>query len=224
MKGRATGPCGSLRRRPGGVRRSSGGWISWRGIVIFAVVWALGAGVRAQEPLDGRSIYRLPGTWLDQDGRSLELRDLAGRAQVVALIYTDCSYACPALLARMKRIETALEEEVAGGFGLTLVSIDPERDRPERLKGFAKHNGLAPERWTLLNGGDEAIRALSVLLDVPYRATGEGDFAHANVITVLDPGGVVVGRVEGLGADLEPALEVALRESRRALRGPGPKR
>ncbi len=154
----------------------------------------------------GHSIYHLSGTWLDQDGREVTLSDLGGRIQVVALVYTHCGYACPRILAQMKRIEGEVVDRAPGEVGFTLVSIDPERDRPARLKKFAEKSRLAPERWTLLNGSDPEILGLSVLLGVKYRATGDGEFAHSNVITILDRNGVPTHRIEGLGADLEPAV------------------
>lgn len=153
------------------------------------------------------SVYLLPSSWTDQSGAPVELTDLAGRAQVVAMVYTSCSFACPRLLAQMKRMEAVLAEEgLLDRVGFTLVSIDPERDTPERLAGFAESSRLDAERWTLLNGGDEDVRALSILLGIQYREAEEGQFEHSNVLTVLDPEGVPVYRLEGLNADPGPAL------------------
>lgn len=150
-----------------------------------------------------RSVYQLPGTWRDQAGRELTLDELAGRPQVLAFVYTSCAFACPRIVAQMKRIEA----QAASDAGFVLVSIDPERDTPERLARFAESSGLSSERWTLLNGDDGRILELSVLLDVKYRATGDGEFAHSNVLILLDAEGVPVERVEGLEADLTPLVQ-----------------
>lgn len=164
------------------------------------------AGHRARAPdaseASEHSVYQLPGTWTDQNGRSLELAHLAGRPQVVAMVYTHCTFACPRILAQMKQIEQAVTDDA----GFVLVSIDPERDTPDRLADFSESLRLDDARWTLLNGSDGDILALSVLLGVKYRATGQGDFAHSNLITVLDGEGRIVERVEGLGADVQPAI------------------
>lgn len=165
-------------------------------------------GSGAALPSAGRSVYQLPGTWRDQSGAELALADLAGRPQVVAFVYTSCAFACPRIVARMKRVEAAADADL----GLVLVSIDPERDTPARLARFAESSGLDPARWTLLNGGDDRILELSVLLDVPYRAAGDGELAHANVLTLLDARGVPVARVEGLESDVAPLL-AALQET-----------
>lgn len=159
------------------------------------------SGEAVPAPAGRASLYELPGSWTDQTGAEISLEALAGRPQVVAFVYTSCAFACPRIVARMKRLEAA-DPDV----GLVLVSIDPERDTPERLGRFAESSRLDPDRWTLLNGNDRRILELSVLLDVPWRATGGGDFAHANVLTLLDAEGVPAVRVEGLESDLSPLL------------------
>lgn len=164
--------------------------------------------VGALEPAGGTSLYVLPGTWIDQAGRSLTLNDLAGRPRVVVMAYTYCAYACPALVARMKQIEAAFEGRAASARpGFVLVSIDPERDTPGRLTEFAESMQLDAEDWVLLNGPDDQVRALSVLLGVAYRATGTGDFAHSNVLTVLDAAGAIQHRTEGLGGGVDAAVD-----------------
>lgn len=165
----------------------------------------------AAGPASEHSIYHAGGEWLNRFGESLPLSALQGRVQLVALVYTSCSFACPRMVAIMKRIEGELGEAYHDRVGYTLVSIDPERDKPERLRSFAEASRLDAERWTLLNGSDDDILTLSVLLGVKYRATGDGEFAHSNVITVLDPSGKPVHRIEGLNSPVEPAIEAIRR-------------
>ncbi|MEX0892424.1 MAG: SCO family protein [Gemmatimonadota bacterium] len=148
-------------------------------------------------PASDMSLYHLDAVWTDQHGQERTLASLAGRPQAVAMVYTHCSAACPQLVLDLMRLEAAAP---AGSLGLVLVSIDPARDTPERLGAFAAKAGLDPERWTLLTGTDGHVRALAALLGVQYRQAGE-DFNHSNVISLLDAGGVVAHRQEGLAAD-----------------------
>ena len=162
-------------------------------------------------PASAGSLYVLDQRWTDQAGDVIQLADLAGRPRVVAMAYTSCAYACPRIIAEMKQIEAALADadpERAPGF--VLFSIDPARDTPARLADFAEQTGLDPARWTLLTGPDEQVLELSVLLGVKYRATVSGDFAHSNLVTVLDGAGVVRAKIEGLDTDLTPAVEALL--------------
>lgn len=148
------------------------------------------------------SVYLLPSTWRDQRGDQVALEELGGRVQVVAMVYTHCSFACPRILGLMKQVEGAmLESGLQDRVGFTLVSLDPARDTPERLAEFARSVHLDEDRWTLLTGTEDDVRALSVLLGVKYRAAADGSVDHSNLITVLDPDGVPVHRLEGLEVD-----------------------
>lgn len=146
------------------------------------------------EPAD-MSVYHLEGEWTDARDSTRTLGDaLAGRVQVLALVYTSCALACPAVIADMKRIEAA-----TGDAGFVLVSIDPARDTPERLRVFAEGSRLSPERWTLLTGNDDDLLELSAVLGVRYRRISNTDFMHSNMLTVLDAEGRIVHRQLGLG-------------------------
>ena len=159
-------------------------------------------------PLDsisGASLYNLESTWRDQDGRERKISDIRGKVQVVAMMFTHCDYACPRILADLKAIESQLEPNAQVGF--LLASFDTERDQPKTLKAYAQTRGLSPRRWGLLHGSAPAVRELAATLGVKYKRMPSGAFSHSNLITVLDPGGEIIHRQEGLGADPLPALE-----------------
>ena len=160
----------------------------------------------AGEPSDF-SIYHAGSRWTDQNGTTRPLSSLAGRVRVVAMVYTNCAYACPRIMLDMKRIEAELGPEYAGDVGFVIVSIDPERDTPEKLAEFARGSRLDPDRWTLLHGSPGDIRELAVLLGVQYRETAPGEWVHSNLITVLDRDGVIIHRQLGLGTDPSETLD-----------------
>jgi protein SCO1 len=161
--------------------------------------------VPATEPADF-SIYHAESTWTDQHGERRAIGTLAGRVQVVGMVYTSCAYACPRMVLDMKRIEDELGRRDDVGF--VLVSIDPERDTPARLAEFATGARLDPARWTLLQGDEGDILELAALLGVQYRRMADGEFIHSNLLTVLDRTGQVVHRQLGLGADPAATLDV----------------
>jgi protein SCO1 len=166
-----------------------------------------GASDVAAGALSGHSVYHLDSVWWDQHGESRTLESLAGRVQVVAMVYTYCSYTCPRILTDMKRIESESAGAGADGVGFTLVSIDPLRDTPERLGAFATATRLDPERWTLLSGSDDSILELATVLGIRFRREGESEFAHTNAILVLDRQGAVLYRQDGLGVDPRPLID-----------------
>ena len=157
------------------------------------------------EPAD-MSIYNIASEWTDASGATRPLASLRGRVRVVALVYTSCAYACPAVVSDMKRIEAALP-----GTGFVLVSIDPARDTPERLREFAAGSLLSPDRWTLLTGSDDDLLELAAVLGVRYRRVADDDFMHSNVLTVLDAEGRIIHRQLGLGR-VDETIAVLRRE------------
>lgn len=156
----------------------------------------LGAGEPTEE-----SIYHVESVWKDRDSRQMKLADLRGRVQVVAMVYTNCEYACPRILADMKRIREALSGEAQSSTNFLIISIDSERDTPERLTRFADENNLDKKHWTLLNGNDGDILEVAALLGVKYKRISDTDFTHSNMISVLNREGEIVHQRKQLSDD-----------------------
>lgn len=145
------------------------------------------------------SIFVLTDTFTDQDNRHIQLEDFAGKPTLISMIFTKCNYACPRLTADVKAIEDELGKK-AEGVNFVLVRFDTERDTPEQLKKFQKEMKL-DDRFTLLHGDEDAVRTLSVLLDIQYQQNANGDFSHSNLITALDRDGKIVWQKEGINSN-----------------------
>lgn len=159
-------------------------------------------------PLSENSIYLHDVVWQTDEEDSLALADFRGGPVALAMVYADCGTACPLIVHDMKRIGS-----YADGVPLryVLVTLDPERDTPERLRTFRQIHGLGDD-WTMLRGSDDAVQTLAALLSVRYRADNDGTIAHSNIITLLDAGGELVAQQEGLGTDPAPVV-AALHQS-----------
>src|SRR6185437_4847734 len=125
--------------------------------------------------LSYESIYMLPDTFQTQDNKNVTLKDFAGKPTVVGMIFTNCSYACPRLTSDMKNIEDSLKPENVK-INFLLISFDSERDSAAQLKKFAKNLDL-DTNWTLLHCSEQAVRTLSVLLNVQFEKDAEGNFS-----------------------------------------------
>ena len=154
--------------------------------------------------ISSQSIYMLTDSFQTQDNKNVTLASFAGKPTLVGMIFTNCTYACPRLTADMKAIEQQLKEK-NGEINYLLVSFDSQRDGPAQLKKFAENSGLDKD-WTLLHGSEDAVRTLSVLLNVQFEKDGEGNFSHSNLISVLDKDGVLVYQKEGLNAEHEQTV------------------
>jgi protein SCO1/2 len=151
------------------------------------------------------SIYQLASRWTDEDREPFTLNRLAGKVQVVAMIFTHCGYACPRIVDNMKAVEEALPAADRDGTGFVLVSFDPDRDTAAVLKAYAAEKGL-DGHWTLLHGTEAEVRELSMLLNVHYNALPAGNFNHSNVITVLDRTGAVAQSFSGLDINVKDVV------------------
>lgn len=160
----------------------------------------------AGQPTD-KSLYLLDSKWTSDVGREIKLGVLRGRPQVVAIFFSHCEYACPITVSELKAIEDKLPPEVLGKVDFLLVSMDPKRDTPAALASFREKRQLARERWTLLRGAEDDVRELAALLGVNYSEDARGQFAHTNLITVLNAEGEVAFQHIGLKQD--PAALVA---------------
>lgn len=164
------------------------------------------AELKAAAPLSDRSLYQLDSKWTADTREVISLSTLRGRPQIVVMFFASCAYACPILVHDLKRIEAALPMNIRTNVGITLISIDPERDTPAALAGFRKKNDLGPN-WTLLTSGADDILEVAALLGVKFKKESNGQFAHSNLVTLLNEGGEISYQLAGLNND--PALVAA---------------
>lgn len=101
---------------------------------------------------------------IDQYGHNLKFYDdvLKDKIVVIDFIYTTCQDLCPLTTARMAQLYDKLGKVgVKVGRDVTFISmtVDPERDTPERMKAFADAFDAGPG-WLFLTGKLQDIRAI----------------------------------------------------------------
>lgn len=178
-----------------------------------------GVPIAAGQPtLDGASLFHLDAdlSLRDQHDAPFALESLRGRPTLITFFYGGCTTMCPLIVADVHRIVSALPEDARGETRVVLVTIDPERDTPERLRAIASERAM-PESWHLVGGDEGSIRSLASTLGMTYRRLPDGSFAHAALYTVLDREGRIAHQLDGTGQSIDE-IAGALR---RAV-GPGP--
>jgi protein SCO1/2 len=114
----------------------------------------------------------LGASFTDQDGQTVKLSDLAGRAVLLVPFLTSCQEECPvttgALLAIKRTLETDhLEHKIA----IVEVTVDPGRDTPGRMAAYAKLTGTS---WPLLTAAPATIAELWHFFGIYYQVVPEG--------------------------------------------------
>jgi protein SCO1 len=123
------------------------------GVALLALT-ALG-GCRARElPVLGT----VPAfTLTERSGQPLRAEDLAGHVWIADFVFTRCPDVCPALTARMARLQPTGDR--ADAVRLVSFSVDPAHDTPEVLRTYAERAGARGD-WLFVTGSRDAMAAL----------------------------------------------------------------
>jgi protein SCO1/2 len=134
----------------------------WIAFAVCALAVPVGATLlrRAHGHVQLPSYGQVPDFALvDQDGRAFTTADLRGKVVVADFVFTSCSSACPRLTQEMANLSRHLVNRGADGrTKLISISVDPERDTPERLKAYAAGFNADPRLWSFLTGPADRIR------------------------------------------------------------------
>lgn len=134
----------------------------------------------------------------ERSGKTITEADLAGRVWVASFIFTHCPLSCPRITGVMKQ----LQEKFAGtSVQLVSLSVDPERDTPEVLTGYAKTFNADPDRWWFLTGPPAEMKSLVVdrfklgLAEASpdEQAAGAEAISHSDRLALVAPGNKVIG-------------------------------
>lgn len=137
---------------------------------------------------------------LSHKGESITQDSLKGRWSLLFFGYTFCPDICPTTLSLLKRMRNGLPEELKDT-GLILVSIDPERDSPEKLNPYLEYFG---EEFSAITGDLKQITLLSTELNAYFKKAplkgldGQNDVNnylvdHSANIAIINPEGKYQG-------------------------------
>jgi len=133
------------------------GWVAFAALALAVPVGALL--FRQSIAPDLPMLGELPAfSLLAEDGKPFARDDLLGRVWIADFVYTSCSDACPRLQAKMKKLQDRLIPlEQGGNIGLLSISVDPERDTPQKLKEYGETFGARAGLWRSLTGDQKEV-------------------------------------------------------------------
>jgi protein SCO1/2 len=117
------------------------------------------------------------------------------------------------LVADIKRARALLPAAVRAKARVALVTFDTVRDTPAALKAYRERMAL-DESWTLLRGDAGAVQELAMLLGVKFKQDARGQFAHSNLLTVLNAEGEIAHQRPGLQGDVSELAQAVTRATR----------
>jgi protein SCO1 len=130
-------------------------------------------------------------TLTDQNGQSFRLSDQQGNVVLLFFGYTQCPDVCPTTLATWRKVHEDLGDG-AQDVRFVFVTVDPERDTPERLGLHV--NAFNPD-FIGLTGSQAELEAVYDFFDIVHeKNTASGSAAgylieHTATAFLLDPEG-----------------------------------
>lgn len=136
------------------------------------------------------------------DEGSLSLGDLRGKVVVISFLYTSCADTCPLLMAKLVTIQKALGHAFGRDVFFLSITVDPEHDRPEVLKRYAKALGCDLKGWAFLTGPPEQVRQVARDYGVFHQERSDGSVDHNLLTGLVDRSGHL--RVQYMGERFNP--------------------
>lgn len=196
----------------------------WAAQVAFAPGGSSAAAAPAVDPASLKAVRLFPSpraiapfSLQQSDGSALEPAELAGRWTVVFLGFTHCPDVCPTTLTELSQAQKAWDAlPEARRPRVLFVSVDPERDTPEKTGEYAAYFHPATLAAT---AQEPALEQFATSLGLVYMKVPQegGDYTmdHSSALVVLDPRGLQVGLIRppfvpaDIAADLARLAEVA---------------
>jgi protein SCO1 len=142
-------------------------------LIIFTLMFATSP---AKAILPADSVWQLNAKITEQNGKTIALKELAGKPRLVSMFYSSCPYMCPLIIDTALAVEHNLSTQERAKLGVLFISIDPKRDTPDVLNALMQKRKLDYSRWMLARASEADVRKVAAVLNIRYRELDGGDF------------------------------------------------
>ncbi len=148
---------------------------------------------------------------VDAEGAPFRLEAFRGDWDLVFFGFTHCPDICPGTLAILRDTNALLVEQGLAPARVTLISVDPERDRPEVMRDYV---AFFDESFRAATGDPEPLERFALSLGAAFYVEPHEPEAldylvdHSAAVMIVDPDGRLVGQLrpppsaEAFAADL----------------------
>lgn len=145
-------------------------------------------------PLDVGAV-ELPDVSPTGRGAPVAMGAAPGGVQLVFFGYTTCPDVCPTTLARIRQARRDLDAAEASRVSVAFVTVDLERDTPERLNGYV---GSFVPRYLAFRAASPAAlacaeRAFKAAHTIERKADGAIAVTHTSVLYAVDDTAHAIG-------------------------------
>src|SRR5437868_15193761 len=138
---------------------------------------------------------------VNQNGQNFGSAQLRGKIWIADFIFTTCPGPCPMISTRMSELQKPLEKT---DVHLVSFTVDPAKDTPEILRGYAEKLRAESGRWDFLTGAQSTIYNLSqngFKLAVSDGSDETGTPVHSTRMILVDRHGEIRGYYDATEAD-----------------------
>ncbi len=165
-------------------------------VLILPLLLCLSAAVPLDDDLGAVGDFALT----ERSGRTVRKSDLLGNVWIASFEFVRCTQGCPQISATMEQLQSDLKR--FADVRLVTFTVDPEHDRPEELREYAKHYHADPQRWLFLTGEEKTIyELLDTSFHLPAQKNPSGDSGnavmHSPKLVLVDRQGHIRGYFEG---------------------------
>jgi protein SCO1/2 len=171
-------------------------------LTLVLLLWLRNIEVKALRQRTISSYGTVPTFQLtNQDGQPFGSSQLRGKIWIADFIYTTCPGPCPMISSRMSDLQKPLEKT---DVHLVSFTVDPAKDTPEVLRGYAEKLQAQPGRWDFLTGPQSAIYDISrngFKLAVSDGSEEAGLPVHSTRMILVDRHGAIRGYYDAAEPD-----------------------
>ncbi|MBA3537723.1 MAG: SCO family protein [Tatlockia sp.] len=179
-------------------------------IIVLIVFMALIAGLFVSQHLHSKKkvdLSEFNGTLLQKsrginqfaltgiDNQPFTNASLKGQWTMVFFGFTNCGFVCPTTMAELAKMYRILEEKKVSPLPkVVMISIDPERDNPDKLNSYVKafHSHFYGAR-----GGEDVVREMTKEMGIAYTKIALSapsdkdsyDMQHSGAVILFNPKG-----------------------------------
>jgi len=179
---------------------------------VYLIVAMLLLAVSCSHQSDLPKLFPVPNAKLVSDaGRPVQLNALKGSVTIYDFIFTNCAGTCPMMTSTMRRITSKIDKDAPVRF--VSISVDPRRDTPQALSGYAK-KVRNDSRWVFLTGDASTITDLSVngFKLAASGSSADNSILHSSKFAIADKHGVIRDYYGGTSEDAVQHVTAAVHD------------
>ena len=145
-----------------------------------------------------------PFSFVNQEGKIITEKDIAGKVCVVEYFFASCKGMCPKMNSNMQKVY----QKYSSSNRVLILShtVDPEKDSASALHDYASRYNADPNHWMFLTGDKRKLYEMarySYLINAEQDTAGvsiDKDFIHDSHFVLVDGLGRLRGFYDGMDA------------------------